>query len=218
MSSLAVIGTFFGRHAHTLPLLQRILKQSSLVPDELWILCEEEEDVVQAEWALACIHRPPVIPNIQHVPTPKIDGRYSVIPYSNKINWALDRTNADYICFLDNFSMPHPRKYDLMKSALDQHPTWGATYCAQRRLGHVAEYWDRTDPIPDCFCILNYTQVMYRRTPDRWTLDLEFSSPDIADALFWRDLNTRFGAMYPASTSGIMLDWHYMKSHTADGL
>jgi beta-galactosidase GanA len=147
--------------------------------------------------------------------TPKNGEKYAVIPYSNKINFALDNTDADLICYLDNGSMPHRKKYQIMAKTLEENPTWGAVYCSQHRTGfqdmvHLAE-----EPIPDPYAKVNYTQAMHRKTDKRWTLDMQYATPnDLADALFWQSLDTTF---YPVPTEEI-LDVHNMESQKASGV
>ena len=116
MGKLAVIGTFYRRYERTDMLLQRVLLESTRPPDEFFMVCEEEADAELAfEWARR-------YPNLilKLLPTPRTpSGGYSIVPYSNKINWALDNTTCDYIVYLDNNSMPHPEKYRLMSEALE---------------------------------------------------------------------------------------------------
>lgn len=212
MSRLAVIGTFYQRFENT-PLIAASIRGQTRQPDELWLMCEGSGDryVCEAQqWGTAKI-------NVVTLSTPMADGRYAIIPYSNKINHALDRTGADYIVYLDNGSLPHHDKYRLMADALDEHPEWGAVYCGQHRSGY-SETTDTADsPVPDAFCRLNYTQVMHRRTADRWTLDMAHADPDLADAIFWRDLHASLGTFWPAAP-GRILDEHHIPSSKASGL
>lgn len=211
---LAVIGTFHRRLVNTEQLVRRVMLDSTRRPDEFWILCEDYEDTAvaqQATWALdstgyfGC--------RVVHVPTPP-----NVVPYSNKINWALDRTSADAICYLDNGSMPHPDKYRVMLEGLEQHPEWGAVYCGQLRTGYLQDTVPAESPISDPYCVLNYTQVMHRPTPHRWSLRMEDATPnDLVDAIFWRDLAGTLGEFWPVGV-GQILDEHHMESATAVGL
>src|SRR6185369_7701901 len=111
---------------------------------------------------------------------------------SHKINWALDRTEADLIVYLDNGSLPAPGKFAAMVPVAESS---GAAYCRQLRTGHTpGEYPTVKGAIDDAYCVLNYTQVMHRRTDDRWSLDMRNATPiDIADALFWRELHKSIG-------------------------
>jgi hypothetical protein len=43
---LAVIGTFYGRHQNSLPLLKRLYVDSTYTPDEAWLLCETPPDAL----------------------------------------------------------------------------------------------------------------------------------------------------------------------------
>ena len=216
MSTLAVIGTFYQRHDRTEPLLRRVLLESTRPPDEFWIMCEGEDDVAVAVEALGRIGPQICAVHFRHLPTPMIGDRYAEIPYSRKINAALDRTDADLIVYLDNGSMPHPDKYAVMAGALEQHPDWGATYCGQHRTGYHDRVVTAEGPIADAYCVLNYTQVMHRCTPDRWTLDMRYASPDLADAMFWRSLHASLGAFHPVGSD--VLDEHHMEGPQAVGI
>jgi hypothetical protein len=213
VSRLAVIGTFYRRYENTYP-LSLAINLSTRLPDELWLMAEEVFDadhLAMQEWLVNDEHR--VL-----LPTPRVQGgRYAVIPYSHKINYALDRTTADYVVYLDNGSMPHRDKYRLMAAALDEHPEWGAVYCGQRRTGYAPVDAHADGVVADAYCRLNYTQVMHRRTDDRWTLDMRHADPDLADALFWRSLHASLGAFYPVAP-GLLLDEHHIESAKAAGL
>lgn len=216
-TKLALIGTFYQRRNKTLELLNRVLKESTRSPDEFWMMCEDEEDAAVADgWEKSYNNL-----HIKVLNTPcNEDGSYKVIPYSNKINWALDHTDADFITYLDNGSMPHPRKYEVMVGALDR-PGIGAVYCSQTRTGTtyggmimMPEY-----PISDAYSVLNYTQVMHRKTDDRWDLDMQWAVPyDLADAKFWRKLHASLGDFYPAWLGEEILDEHRIDGLQAVGL
>lgn len=210
MSTLAVIGTFYRRWERTPLLLERVMVESTRPPDEFWIMCEDQADAgVVSEEATADERV-----RVHTLPTPCVGANYAVVPYSNKINWALDRSTADYIVYLDNGSLPHIDKYRLMVGALDEHPDWGAVYCGQRRTGYANHDAYTHGPVADAYCVLNYTQVMHRRTADRWTLDMRFAKPDLADAMFWRALHVNLGPFYPVG-EGELLDEHHMTSVSA---
>ena len=210
MSTLAVIGTFYGRHDRTEALVRRVM-ESTRPPDEFWVMCESDEDARYVPRMWKALH-------VQVLPTIMRDGKYAEIPYSRKINWALDRTRADLIVYLDNGSMPDREKYELMAAALEEHPDWGAVYCGQHRTGHLDVLAHAGDVIEDAYCVLNYTQVMHRRTEDRWTLDMQYAAPmDLADALFWRSLHASLGAFHPVA-AGRLLDEHHIESAKAVGL
>jgi spore maturation protein CgeD len=127
------------------------------------------------------------------LPTPRDEwGVYEVIPYSLKINYALDRTRADYVTYLTDDSLPEPGKYEAMVKALDENPEWGAVYVGQRRNGseHRAG-----GIVEDAFAKLDHTQVCHRLTADRWPLNPSFMR--LGDAHFWRALHVSLGAFYP---------------------
>ena len=209
--SLAVIGTFYQRHENT-PLIAAALRAQTRRPDELWLIGEGDDDVaVMREQDWGCDARFVILP------TPRDgNGRYAVIPYSHKINHALDRTSAEYVVYLDNGSLPAPRKYEAMAAALDSDPTIGAVYCGQHRTGVVDSFSHADRMVEDAYCVLNYTQVMHRRTVDRWTLEMRHADPDLADALFWRSLHATLGPFHPVA--GGVLDEHHIADYKAAGL
>ena len=112
MSSLAVIGTFYQRHENSLMLMKRLIVDSTRKPDEFWLMCEGQDDVEAIDEALDFLYEKEMIEHIPkglrviHFPTPKNGASYAVIPYSHKINYALARTGADLIVYLDNGSIP----------------------------------------------------------------------------------------------------------------
>lgn len=219
MTRLAVIGTFYQRRDRTEMLLNRLLVESTYQPDEFWMMCEEEEDAeIAYKWEKE-------YPNllIKILNTPKTEnGQYKIIPYSNKINWALDRTKADYIVYLDNYSTPHVRKYEIMKQTLDNNPDWNVVYCSQNRTGYQEMLYVTDTPEGAAHYKLNYTQVMHKRTNDRWDLDMKNADPaDLADALFWQALHFSLGIFYPVTPMLIeeeALDEHYIPSRKAVGI
>lgn len=211
---LAAIATMYQRHDKTLPLLESILT-SSRVPDELWIMCEGDDDAKVALDALKTLGKPEV--GVVILGTPKTNGNYDVIPYSHKINWVLERTSADLICYVDNGSIPSPDKYKVMAEALENNPSWGVVYCSQQRSG-IDEKAAWADSVcENAYAVVNYTQVMHRRTSDRWTLNMSKANPDLADALFWQDLHKSLGKFYPVDGARIH-DWHHIPSHAAQGI
>lgn len=220
--TLAVIATMFGRHENSLPILRR-LTEATRLPDECWLLCETEEDA-EAIWAayrtlyeLEVLDEWPSWARVEVIPTPRKEGGYAVIPYSNKINWALNRTKADLIVYLDNGSMPSPEKFEVMAAALEAHPEWGAVYCTQQRTGFQPTLAPADVVVDDAYCGLNYTQVMHRLTADRWPLDMRHADPDLADGLFWRELHATLGAFHPAGGPRVH-DTHHIPSPKAAGL
>lgn len=210
---LALIGTFFRRFEQTPRLLERVYTDSTRPPDEFWLMCEDAEDEARAR---AAVSLPVPGLRIHRLATPRAEGRYRVIPYSHKINWALDRTDADAVVYLDNGSMPSPRKFEVMLRALESHPEWGAVYCSQRRTGFRDEDSLALEVVPDAYCVLNYTQVMHRRTADRWPLEMSYANPDLADAVFWRRLHGSLGPFHPVGPE--ILDEHHMEGAAAQGL
>lgn len=209
---LAVIGTFYRRHDRNREIIDALIGQTRRA-DEHWILCETDEDARAFASAyldgdgLPCLR-------LVTLPTPRDQGTYAVIPYSYKINWALDRTDADAIVYLDNGSTPHPEKFEVMTDALKDRPV---VYCGQHRTG-IDDLELRADRVVhNAFGYLNYTQVMHRPTKDRWPLEMDLAIPtDLADAVFWRRLHESLGAFFPAGEN--ILDTHHIESRKAAGL
>lgn len=220
MLSLAVIGTFYGRHENTLPLMHRLFVDSTRKPDEAWLMCETVADadaIINAYDELherEAIDRWPDSIQLVTLPTPKIYGAYSVLPYAYKINYALERTKADLVVYLDNNSMPSPYKFEAMANALEKHPDWGAVYCTQKRTGFNETIFYAENPVEDGYCALNYTQVMHRRTDDRWPTDMALANPDTADGVFWRTLHASLGPFFPAGGARVD-DFHHIPSPKA---
>lgn len=207
MTKLAVIGTFYKRFEQSRACVQRVL-DSTRKPDELWLMCESQEDADN----LKGFSDPSI--RLHVLSTPMTNGKYDVIPYSNKINWALDRAKADIITFLDNGSMPHIDKYRQMAETLENNPDMQAVYCTQHRTGFINVIHRADRVIEDPYCVINYTQGMYRTSSVRWTLDMQWAAPsDLADAMFWRDLGVPF---HPIGSE--ILDEHHMESSAANGL
>lgn len=212
---LAVIGTFYKKFDSSRKAIEAVLA-STYAPDEFWVICETEYDLQNAKAMLG--DKWPTRMRMLHLPTPTTGGEYDVIPYSYKINHALDNSEADAFVYLDNGSVPHPDKYELMLSSLGCSDKIGAVYCPQRRTGYHEVIDMATEVVPDAFCRLNFTQVMHRKTDARWTMDMQHAKPnDIADALFWRELHKRVGAFYPVDC-GYILDDHHIPSPVANGL
>jgi hypothetical protein len=178
-------------------------------------MCEGDDDAKVALDALKTLGKPEV--GVVILGTPKTNGNYDVIPYSHKINWVLERTSADLICYVDNGSIPSPDKYKVMAEALENNPSWGVVYCSQQRSG-IDEKAAWADSVcENAYAVVNYTQVMHRRTSDRWTLNMSKANPDLADALFWQDLHKSLGKFYPVDGARIH-DWHHIPSHAAQGI
>lgn len=217
MGSLCLIAPWHGRVDQTEALVRRVLRESSRRPDEFRVVVEDEADL-DAAWDTGAEWLDDNGLWLDLLPTPILGNeKYAVIPYSHKINFALDRTDADYIAYLDNGSMPHPDKYRIMVEALDEHPEWGAVYCTQKRTGYnptlkVADHIE-----DDAFCKVNFTAVVHRRTADRWSTDMRDADPDLADAIFWRDLHKSLGPFYPVAPD-LILDEHHIESEKAAGI
>lgn len=204
MSKLAVIVTLYGqRSIDNIGRVAKALRASTRIPDELWLLYEGEEG-----WDAAANLADHIVgwcsphaafptgwnyPTMAEVKTPRNeDGTYAEIPYSRKINYALDHTEADYIAYLTDDSWPAPEKYERMVAALDENPEWGAVYCSQD-YGGVLRVADLL--MSDAHCRVDHTQVMHRRTEDRWPTDI--ADITVGDANFWRRLHASIGAFYP---------------------
>jgi hypothetical protein len=111
--------------------------------------------------------------------------------------------------------MPGPYKYQRMLEALEQNPDWGAVYCGQQRTGMHDDIYPAVDVVHDAYCALNYTQVMHRKTPDRWPTDMQLADPDLADATFWRRLHVSLGSFHPVEG---LHDWHQIDGPAAQGI
>lgn len=216
--TFAAIVPLYQRHENTFPLLHRLLVDSTRKPDEVWLMCEGEDDVAAVRRAedelveLGVLEPSEIVAHVVYCPTLE-----RVIPYSNKINVALDKTDADAIVYVDNGSMPSPYKFEIMAGALEANPEWGAVYVTQERTGFQPTVFEAVDVVFDAYCVLNFTQVMHRKTADRWTLDLAWADPDVADAMFWRDLHRSLGPFHPVGGTEVH-DWHHMPSQAANGL
>lgn len=214
---VGLIGTFHGRLDATEGLVKRILEESTRRPDDIWLLGEDTEDTMALNAAVKPYGRVGGL-RIVTEPTPRDEyGVYEEIPYSRKINLALDHMPSDVFTYLDNGSLPHREKYERMAAALEENPDWGAVYCSQMRTGMRYEFSAATSPVPDAFCVLNYTQVMHRRTDERWPLDMALADPDVADGVFWRRLHYQLGPFMPVA-SRATLDEHYIPDAKAVGV
>lgn len=209
---LAVIGTFHRRYENSFPLMHRLFVDATRKPDEAWLMCEDERDATAIWKAFGELEELDLLKSpdchVELLPTPRKNGDYEVIPYSHKINWALDRTQADAIVYLDNGSRPGPDKYRVMLEALEEHPEWGAVYCTQKRTGYLDEVFFAKDVIGVGSGQLNYTQVMHRLTADRWPTEMRHARPDLADSIFWGKLSESLGPVYPAGGERIHDDHH----------
>lgn len=220
--SLAVICPFYGRHESAFPLLHRLFIGGTAHPTEVHFVCEEEADqnalldAYRELFELELLDDWPKGLIITRYPTPMNGNAYAEIPYSRKINLALDTTGCDLITYLDNGSMPDPLKYETMVAGLESHPEWGAVYCGQKRTGMHELTCQAQDPVEDAYCGLNFTQVMHRKTTDRWPVDMRHANPDLADGLFWRSLHASLGVFFPVGI-GRILDEHHIPNASAQG-
>lgn len=205
------------KHENTFPLMHRVLVASTRTPDEFWVVCETEEDVRVVQYAivdlieLELLDGFPDCLRLVHLPTPAsstaASAAYDVIPYSHKINYALDLSEADAFVYLDNGSIPAPEKYEVMAAELARGHY--SVYCTQERTGFARTTFGLQGAISSPFCVLNFTQVMHGRTPARWSLDMRDANPDIADGKFFVDLVSLHGPIFPAGGEAI-LDFHHI--------
>lgn len=213
-----------GRPENTFPLMHRLLVGSSRRPDYITVVCEDKADFDGVQDALTELIELELIDSrfppgfTKYVlPTPKEGGVYTVIPYSNKINFALDQSIADAIVYVDNGSMPAPEKFELMARELELDASIGAVYCTQERTGFHPTTHCAVSIIEDGYGQVNFTQVMHRPVKARWTTDMTYANPDLADALFWREIAKELGPLYPVGGIDV-LDRHHIPSPAANGL
>lgn len=209
---LCVIGTFYRRYDESRAAIKAVLA-STRVPDEFWLMCETLEDLRNALEALPSPH-PPCI-HLGLLPTPKLsDGRYALVPFSNKINYVLDRSQCDLFAYLDNWSHPSPLKYELMAQAAE-----GANmvYCTQTRTGYGPHTMVADKEIEEPCSVLNWTQVMHRKSPVRWSLKMSDAMPtDLCDAVFFDNLQIFFsGETFKPVQSTEALDYHHLSTTAA---
>jgi spore maturation protein CgeD len=204
VSSLAVIFTAFNR-PWALDSIAHALANQTLFPVTILAPCEREEDAsaVASKLFFSSL-------DLWMLEPPK-----SVNALGYVINDALDYTDADYITYLTDDSLPHPDKYRLMAQALDENPDWGAVYCSQD-YGSVEspEAWlaaagrydgsRRTarEPTSDPFTRVDHTQVMHRRCEARWPIS--YDDRKLSDAHFFKALVEEVGPIYPVPD---VLDW-----------
>lgn len=202
---VAMLATFYRRPELVAPVAAAVRAQTRS-PDELWLLCETEADE-----ALLAAEQWPIAPRLIRLDCPRdASGRPIANPLAVELNYALDRTSADYILYVPDDSLPNPRKIEHMAAALDAHPEWGAVYCGivQTLPAGSEPRICRADTIvEDAYLVLDMVQVMHRRTDDRWPRDMSLIR--ICDAHFWRRLHTRLGAFYPVDE---LLDAHGARS------
>ncbi len=206
MSRLALIGTFYDR-PNDVPLIASAVRTQTRPADELWLMHERPEDgavIAHQDWGQAA--------NIVQVPIPRDDdGHPLVTPFTPLINHALDASSADYVVYLTDDSRPMRDKFERMAGALDEHPEWGAVYCwLARSNGDEMHMEVGLGSHPIRYGHLDHTQVMHRRSPDRWPE--AFDMIHLADQEFWRCISRRFG---PIRAVPAMLD---MQECRPDGL
>lgn len=191
MTTIAAVVTLYGeRGTRNLAGILDALRAQTRPADTVYLMCE---DVVSADPSVV-IELASGVRGLRYhqLHTPRDgNGRYSVIPYAHKINVALRHAREDYIVYVTDDSLPHPEKFHLMAAALDADPTVGVVYCKQRRNGGVS---GDQGMVPDAFCRIDHTQVMHRRTDDRWTLDVQHMR--LGDAWFWRSLHASLGPFH----------------------
>jgi hypothetical protein len=198
--SLAVVGTFY-RRPWAVQTIVDALAQQSLLPDEIWFVGDSPEDIAYGDG-----HGLP-IENVVLERSP------ALIPYSQSINFVLDRTDADYIAYLTDDSVPRPAKYERMVERLDagakavyvsqahckvaDPATW--LLAARQQPGFIRRA-ERPEPAP--FCTVDHTQVAHVRTDLRWPLDRQ--DIKLGDGVFFRALVAEVGPLEPIDE---VLDW-----------
>jgi hypothetical protein len=204
VSSLAVIFTVYNRPWALAPIV-RALEGQSRQADEIVVACERFADFTAAHEAMRGMV------NTLWIVAPEAGQN----PLGVVINYALDRTDADYIAYLTDDSLPHPDKYRLMAEALDENPDWGAVYCTQDYgTAESPEAWlaaagrydgsrrTASEPTSDPFTRVDHTQVMHRRCEARWPLS--YDDRKLSDAHFFKALVEEVGPIYPVPD---VLDW-----------
>lgn len=201
MSSLAVIGTFY-RRPWAVPRIVEALQAQVRSPRRVWWIWEDPSDALTQSPGLRSVV------SLQSLPPSDVN------PLAHPINIVLDIEDADYVTYLADDSLPHPRKYEVMAQALDENPDWGAVYCAQEhgRVGSPEEWlaakWgsgsirEARAPEYNPFARVDHTQVMHRRCEARWPLSRGDAA--LSDAHFFRDLVDELGPLMPIPE---VLDW-----------
>jgi len=208
---LAAIGTFY-RRPWAVPRIAQFVREQTRPPDELILTYEDADDGKALRAAKWGVSRTTILSVGRLVPRDE-HGRFTEIAPCIAINAALDLTDADYITYLTDDSLPLPDKYRQMHGALREH---GAVYCSQD-YGSVGspEEWlagggssglRRADHVEsDPFCRVDHTQVAHRSSPDRWPTSMQFLR--FSDGEFFKALVVRFGGLYPIPD---ILDWTRM--------
>ena len=188
--TVAAIVTLYNR-PHNVPRVAAAWDAQTKRPDELWVLAEGKimQEIYRSEWY--------DWRHMRDLPTARNpDGTYAVVPYAQKINYALDRTACDYIIYGTDDSFPAPDKVERMSAALDANPDWGVVYCGQSWRSPDGNEGHRGDmgPVANAHSVIDHTQVMHRLTADRWALDSDIR---LGDAAFWMKLHASLGAFHP---------------------
>jgi hypothetical protein len=196
MGRLAVIGVLYRRPALYDTILSAIECQSRK-PDELWLMCEDPADIEAIGFRSLRTSFPTYVRQVSVPP--------NVVPPSACINAALDETQADYITYLTDDSLPHPDKYRRMAEALEAGAQ--AVYCGQgfdkarspeewlERITRPSSFRHTSGPSDNPFCRIDHTQVAHVRTEDRWPLSI--SELKWSDGAFFRSLVARVGPLQP---------------------
>ena len=208
MSTVALVCTFYHR-PEFYPAIAEAIRDQTRPPDELWLMCEDGAD---ADALAACLW--PAGASIVVVSVPRHDnGEPMVVPPSLLINKALDLSKADYFVYLADDSLPYPEKIERLAARLDAGAL--VAYCAQDRgqvgtkdewlsaIGSVGSISPANGPQMSPYCQVDMTQVMHRRSDDRWPLEMEHRK--IGDAVFWNRLLDRYGGFENVPE---VLDWH----------
>lgn len=207
MSELAVVATFY-RRPWAIPAIAQAIREQERPPDRIWMVYEENDDaavLIKQDWGCASL---PL----------RVKTTEGENPIALAINQALDAdVRSDYITYLTDDSLPHPGKYRLMTTALDENADWMAVYCSQA-FGRAdsPEQWlasrhhsglavrVASEPCSQPWCVVDHTQVMHRRTDVRWPTDM--GSRKWSDGAFFRSLVENHGPLMPI---GEVLDWTF---------
>jgi hypothetical protein len=190
-AALVVIGTFYNRPSR-IPMLARALREQTRQPDICVLIGETAADaaaLAKESWPGETL--------IAILPTPIENDRYLVLPYSRKINAALDLVSgcADLVTYVTDDSLPAREKYERMEREIYESGA-GVVYCTQDRGGGNLMW--ASEIIRDAWCVVDHTQVMHRFSPRvRWPVLPEEADIRLGDAWFWRRLHAEFGSFYP---------------------
>lgn len=207
MAKLAVLAAFY-RRPWAVPAIAKALREQTRPPDETWLLWEDPEDcraLASEEW--------PGRVFLRHTPTPRDeDGFPTLAPPSIAYNAALDETDADFIVYLADDSLPLPDKFARMTARLEAGA--GAVFCAQdygyvqtpedwlAAIGTSGSVRAANEPQASPYCKVDLSQVMHRRTSARWPTAM--NTIRATDGYFFEDLVREFGPLDPIPD---VLDW-----------